>query len=104
MDSELILRQLCERLGLPTDHGARLQPLVERALQAPPDVKDRILALVARRLEREAAGRRRGAVSPAEARADDAVLAVIARILHPWSPPDWLLRLDSQPPGDSSAA
>ena len=145
MTPQSILRDLCDRYGVAPERARRLLPLVERALKAPPSVRERLLDLVADSLEREAAhpgalgpltppsgstsddGSAQGDEEPeatplagplgaelggditgaiareaenlgpqgegADARkSDERMLQLVAKIIHRWSPPDWLLR------------
>lgn len=98
MTPRSILRDLCDRYGLPEADGERLLPLIERALKAPPGVRERILELVEDNLQRES--RRRSACL--EQAQDERMLLAVAKILHPWTPPDWLERWVAR--GDGSGA
>ncbi|MFO1010816.1 MAG: hypothetical protein U1F29_12200 [Planctomycetota bacterium] len=91
MNAENLLRAMCERHGLPPDYGARLLPLVRRALQAPEDVRDRILRLVDGNLKSCAEGR----VDPEKLwrDLDGEVLIAVARVLHNWTPSEPMLDL-----------
>ena len=89
MSADQILQSLCDRHGLPIARAERLLPLIERALRAPVGVRDRILELVESNVERES---RRREPSDRERQLDERMLGVVARIIHPWSPPDWLER------------
>ncbi len=94
MTPHSILRDLCDRYGLSPAHGERLLPLVERALNAPPGVRERILELVEGNLERES---KRLAASAAMDPAERLVLSTVAKVVHNWSPPDWLMRWCGDP-------
>ena len=87
MSPSKILIDLCAQHGLPVSLGQKLLPLVERGVNAPEAVRERILALVNRTIEREA---KRHQVSVREQSIDDRMLASIAKVVHPWSPPGWL--------------
>jgi AcrR family transcriptional regulator len=89
MTPDQILQSLCERYHLPPARAERLIPLIERALQAPPGVRERILELVESNVERES---RRKKPSDRELALDERMLGVVARIIHAWNPPDWLDR------------
>ena len=81
------LEELCALHGLPYALGKRLLPLVDRALNSPDDMRDRILNLVKGTLKREA---RRFEESKRNRELDDRILGVIAKVVHPWNPPKWL--------------
>jgi len=98
-----ILAHFAARYGVPPAYGERFRPLVTRALAARPEVRERILALVetsfqreAERLERVQASR---PVPP-----DWAAVRKVARILHTWNPPDWLLAWGELPEADPDLA
>jgi hypothetical protein len=91
MNAENLLRALCERHGLPPDYGARLLPLVERALQAPEAVRDRILRLVDVNLKSCAEGRVDHEKLWRDL--DQEVLVAVARVLHHWTPSEPMLDL-----------
>ncbi len=93
MTPESTLRSLCERNQVPYSDGERLLPIVRRALEAPDDTRDRILALVERNLQQRGDG-----VGVQEKLARDLeheILLAVARVLHNWSPSDPLLDLGS---------
>ena len=87
MTPSKILNDLCAQYGLPIALGQRLLPLVTRGVEAAPAVRDRILALVGRTIEREA---ERYRVSSRERELDSRMLSVLAKVVHPWAPPGWL--------------
>ena len=89
MTPDQILKRLCDRYGLPRSRADRLLPLIERALKAPPGVRKRILELVEGSVKRES---RRREPTDKERALDERMLGVVARIIHAWSPPDWLER------------
>lgn len=102
MTPRKILEGLCSRHGLPPEKGERLLPLVRRAATAPEEVRARILELVERSLRREA---ERYRSSQRERDLDERMLGVIAKIVHPWTPPAWLQvwsrkRRDDEDEGD----
>lgn len=85
---------LCRRYGVSSKFGKRLQPLVERAQDAPPEKQEKILDLVVRSFEQEA---RRQAERPPEKRiiqrlppGERKALYSVASVLHQWAPPGWL--------------
>lgn len=89
MTPESTLRALCERNQVPYSYGERLLPIVRRALEAPDETRERILALVERNLQQRADG-----VAGSEKLARDLeneILLAVARVLHDWSPSDPLL-------------
>ena len=94
MTPENLLRSMCERHGLPADYGQRLLPLVRRAMEAPDEVRDRILALVdgnlANRSESSEADVEeefaKNEQLEAAREADTDILIAVARVLHDWSP------------------
>ena len=46
MDASQIIDELCARYGVSKEFGRRIQPLVVRASQVRPELKDRILQMV----------------------------------------------------------
>ena len=93
MTPENLLRSMCERHGLPADYGQRLLPLVRRAMEAPDEVRERILALVDGNLANRAQGE---ADEDEVARdLDEDILLAVARVLHGWSPSEPLFDLGS---------
>ena len=85
MTPENLLRSMCERHGLPADYGERLIPLVRRAMAAPDEVRDRILALVDGNLAQHAA--KDGNPCPVPTPDPDTEeLHAVARVLHNWTP------------------
>ena len=106
MDARRLLQRMCARHGLTVQDAIRLLPLIERALQAPQNVRDRILALVEHNLTRKAAGAgaedgpsvpsapAQGELSgPFQADLDAEILLSVARVLHGWTPSAKLLEL-----------
>lgn len=91
MTPENLLRSMCERHGLPPEYGARLIPLVRRAMESPEEVRDRILALVDGNLAQCAHGG--GNPENLWRDLDHEVLVAVARVLHDWSPSEPLLDL-----------
>ena len=59
-------------------------PLVQRALESPDGVRDRILALVEGNLARRGSGKED--VKKLFEDLDQEVLLAVAKILHPWAP------------------
>lgn len=94
MNAETQLRRMCARLGLPFHLGARLLPLVERALRSPEDVRTRLLALVEANLAHSARDHKKGRTL--QERLDSEVLVAVARVLHAWSPSRLMLDLGDQ--------
>jgi hypothetical protein len=93
MTPENLLRSMCERHGLPADYGQRLLPLVRQAMEAPDEVRERILALVDGNLaDRAESG---GDQHALERHVDHEVLVAVARVLHGWSPSEPMSDLGS---------
>lgn len=93
MTPENWLRSVCERHGLPASYGLRLIPLVRRAMEAPDEVRERILALVEGNLVQRARGE---SGDPTLMRdLDHEVLLAVAKVLHNWSPSEPMLDLGS---------
>ncbi len=84
MDPVRLLRRMCARHGLPYDQVEQLVPLVQRALEAPDEVRDRILTLIEGNLARRAASQE--CVEKLFQDLDQEVLISVARILHAWNP------------------
>ncbi len=82
---------MCQRHGLPYEQASQLIPLVQRALEAPDEVRDRILTLIEGNLARRAASRE-NAKGLAED-LDQEVLLSVARILHAWDPSDRVMEM-----------
>ena len=105
MTAEDLLRAMCERNGLPASSGERLLPLVRRALQAPSDVRNRILTLVENNLIKKAQDQLDSKRLWNEM--DNAVLVAVARVLHDWDPSSSVLelgrRLEGFDPKDDAA-
>ena len=87
MDPQRLLRKMCDRHGLPYGEVERLEPLVQRALQSPESVRDRILTMVETNL-----AKRNGTTTPESSNEalfqdlDEEVLISVARVLHAWAP------------------
>ena len=99
MDPEALLRRLCRRHGVPQARGIRLFPLIRWALESPPEVRVRILAIVEETLEwraDEGDAERDPVASPA-------VLVAVARVLHDWSPSERILGIGHDGAGPSSS-
>jgi hypothetical protein len=94
MNPENVVRALCARHGLPPEAGAPYISLVEKALAAPDEVRDRLLTLVDGSLAQRAQG------IPDEPAArkdvDHEVLMAVARTLHGWTPSAPMLDLGSK--------
>jgi len=94
MNPHRFIEQLCRRYGVSPDFGKRLRPLVERAQNADPEKKARILDLVTRSFEQEARRRKERTIPtpkvPRLTEEELKVLRTVATILHNWSPPGWL--------------
>jgi hypothetical protein len=94
MNPENVVRALCARHGLPPEAGAPYISLVEKALAAPDEVRDRLLTLVDGSLAQRAQG------IPEDPAAwknlDREVLLAVARVLHGWTPSTPMLDLGSK--------
>jgi len=101
MNPENVVRALCARHGLPPEAGAPYMSLVEKALAAPDDVRERLLTLVDGSLAQRAQGIPEGPALHKEV--DREVLMAVARVLHGWSPSTPMLDLGS-PMGRSGSA
>jgi len=93
MTPEDLVRALCARHGLPPEAGAAYLPLVQKALTAPDEVRDRILTLVSEGLSQRAQGLT--AVPQVDKEVDREILIAIAKVLHTWAPSDSMLDLGS---------
>jgi hypothetical protein len=94
MNPDRYIEDLCHRHGVSRKFGKRLQPLVERAQDAPFEKRARILDLVTRSFEYEA---RRVAEQPPRppvvqflSPGEKKNLFTVASLLHQWTPPGWL--------------
>lgn len=93
MNPENLVRALCARHGLPPEAGAPYMPLIEKALAAPDEVRERLLTLVDGSLAQRAQGI---PDDPALTKGvDREVLVAVARVLHNWSPSAPMLDLGS---------
>lgn len=92
MTPEELLRDMCVRHGLPPDYGMKLIPVVRRAMEAPEEVRARILAMVEGNLRQHAADR--GEHEEAGRDPDEAVLVAVARLMHHWKPSESILDLE----------
>ena len=94
MNPQNLLQAMCKRHGIPTKTGERLLPLIRKALEAPAEVRNRILFLVDRNLAEKAKG------IESEKRLwnelDQDVLVAVARVLHGWNPTGSLLDMGDQ--------
>lgn len=95
MTPQHILRDLCRRHGLPMKDGQRLLPLIDRALESPPNVRSRLLRLVDRSLEKRAAEQ-----GDRPTRGDRQALVAVARVLHKWNPGGDLFELGQELDGE----
>lgn len=102
MDPKVLLQRLCRRHGVAPERGGRLLPLVRWALESPPEIRTRILAIVEETLSwhgRETEGDR--ALVGA---ANRSVLVAVARVLHDWSPSERILGIGPDADGPSAAS
>ena len=93
MNPENVVRALCARHGLPPEAGAPYMSLVEKALAAPGEVRERLLTLVDGSLAQRAQGV--PDEPPAAKETDREVLMAVARVLHAWTPSTPMLDLGS---------
>ncbi len=84
LDPARKLAQLCRRHGLPDGSGESFLPLLERAVGARAELRERVIELVDRQLralaEERATARRLAAIR------DEACLQALAPLLHAWRP------------------
>jgi hypothetical protein len=93
MNPENVVRALCARHGLPPEAGVPYMSLVEKALAAPDDLRERLLTLVDGSLAQRAQGIPDDPAMWKEA--DREVLLAVARVLHGWTPSAPMLDLGS---------
>jgi len=93
MDARNLLQRMCDRHALPYMEASRLLPLIERALNSPHHVRDRILVLVENNLARKATGTISRTTQEVQRDLDDEVLVSVARVLHNQTPGPSLLDL-----------
>lgn len=86
MNPERLFLRLCDRHGLHPGDLQEYQPLVARAVISPPDVRERILAMVEDSLRRRAGGDPEATLDALERDLDDEVLRAVAARLHDWTP------------------
>jgi hypothetical protein len=82
---------MCARHGLPYTQAEQLIPLVQRALEAPDEVRDRILTLIEGNLARRASGK--VSIERLFEDLDQEVLISVARVLHGWHPSDKVVEM-----------
>jgi hypothetical protein len=85
LDPERLLTRLCRRHGVPASFGRRLRPLVQRAVDARPALRRRILDLVERSFVEEALREERRREEELQ---DERLLQSVARVLENWSAGD----------------
>ena len=93
MDARNLLLRMCERHDLPFGEASRLLPLIERALNSPHHVRDRILVLVENNLARKATGNAAATTEQVHRDLDEEVLVSVAKVLHNWTPSSKILDL-----------
>jgi hypothetical protein len=101
MTPEELIHSMCARHGLEPKHAARLLPLVEKALAAPYEVRERILALIEGSLAEHTREQREAGLVDERKKLlalERDVLVGVARVLHGWSPADAMLDLGAQGP------
>ena len=89
MYARQMLEQLYRRFPVSQSFGERFLPLLERVVNAAPDVRERILLLVETSFQKEVERRRDD--TQKHAQVDDKLLVAVAGVLHHWHPPDWML-------------
>ena len=99
MDARNLLLRMCERHQIPFGDASRLLPLVERALNSPHHVRDRILVLVENNLSRKATGHAALTSEKVHGDLDDEVLFSVARVVHNWTPGSKVLDVREILPG-----
>ncbi|HJO25753.1 MAG TPA: hypothetical protein QF730_00765 [Planctomycetota bacterium] len=91
MNPSRLLRNMCLRHGVPPGDVRSLIPVIQKALDAPAWVRDRILTIVEGNLAERSAGE-----ADEEALAQDLdreLLYAVAAMLHGWDPGDGLEEL-----------
>ncbi|NOT31801.1 MAG: hypothetical protein HOP15_15250 [Planctomycetes bacterium] len=93
MEARRLIAKLCTRFRVSLDFGRRLQPLVEKAVQAEPEKRRLLLELVERSFAEEARRAELGdEVDEGGSPADRRALTTVASVLHGWNPPTWFER------------
>jgi hypothetical protein len=92
MTPENWLRSLCVRHGLPPEYGRTLLPVVRRAMEAPDELRARLLSLIETDLAQRA-GHPRPMPEPVASESERRVLSAVARMLHGWTPSQPMLDL-----------
>lgn len=98
MTPEALLQAMCKRHGLSPDSGESLLPLVKKAVESPPEIRNRILFLVDRNLASKAKG-----VADEKRlwnELDNDVLVAVAKVLHGWHPSGEILNMGDQLKGE----
>ena len=93
MDPTAQLALMRDKHGVSEIFARRFLPLIERAIKAAPEVRDRIFDLVERSFARHASKAQREAEQEPVAGFSAEALAVlnkVAKILHRWQPAPWL--------------
>ena len=86
MDARSLLLRMCDRHHIPFGDASRLLPLIERALNSPTHVRDRILVLVENNLSRKATGTAAATTERVYRDLDEEVLVSVAKVVHNWAP------------------
>ncbi len=92
MNPEQILARMRHEHGVSDHFAQRFLPLVRRATKTSPDIRQRILQLVERSFERQAARRSKLPPIVRFTAGDARLVARVARVLHSWEPAPWLVR------------
>ena len=85
---------MCKRHGLSFESGAKLLPLVRKAIESTPEIRNRILFLVDRNLANKAKGHSEEKQLWSELDSD--VLVAVAKVLHGWNPSGQILNMGDQ--------
>lgn len=93
MDPERLLTRMCTRHGLRLEEASRLLPMVERALESPAQIRDRLLRLVEENLARRSPTHDSPSLRETTADLEEEILFSVARILHNWAPSGKILDL-----------
>lgn len=93
-----MLRLLCDRYDVSPEEARSLEPLVARAFDSEPDVRDHLLGLVEDALSKGAELPGQTMLDRIEEDLDLEVLKRVARALHLWQPDDGALGRLHLPP------
>lgn len=94
VDVPRVIAAMCARFRVSLDFGRRMEPLVAKAVESPPEKRRLLLQMVERSFEEEA----RRAEHEMAGEKDRRALRNVARLLHGWAPPPWLDDWNDAPP------